>query len=913
MGKITRNRVMYAGTDVLVSDAPSWSGQDKLSDLKLLKRVQTSSISISNPVNRTRQIGSSEFSFQKYTQNPEITVGLSYYMTDNSNELMLGLISDGTSGIFSNFKESGGDRNLYFALTDADGQDAHGITNAVGLDVFAVGNAFLDTYSLNAQVGNVPTVDLSFNCINMKFDTYAGIGDGGSEIPAINLPLGTKSTEKYLLTGYNFNISNYLSNQNNRPSALRPGDINLQLEQPIMGGVRYSGESPANITSMQINLPLQRRDLIGFGSNFPYDKRVIFPIVGTIAFEGYIDEPVTGDFSNIFDDENEYDFVFNFKDTNGATGMRIEIDKARVESQSFDQGVGDNLTFSSEFSFAVSATDGFRISGASRFLQDDEDAIEFLDAVQEQDTDVRSTVETFVETLKSEGIWDKVSGIYPFIGNNYAINLKDPRDLDEAFRLSFSSTDTEFENGYIEFKGEHDYANTHFKPGYHLAGNEVHISVLNLINESSDTTDIGCIQTDRDSYPRLTLFIDNEDNDAVFELYNPTQTSITVEEVGAAFYVASRDSDESAFLSLYNDNSVPTKTSTATFVTDGENAPYKAGLYLDVYVGAANVYGSAETNADADRKIGFLSFGDGLSQSESNALHAAVKTMHLSLGRLTNQDWLTDFDASNYLTAVNETNSTNKAAIITFVATLKNEGIWDKMLGIYPMFGDTSKYSYNLKDPRDLDAAYRLTYYNSPVVNNGGIYFVNGFDYADTHFNPSSDLSDYSVHLSFLSLIDGENNAADIGCREVVNNSEVSRLLVHVRTESDQAHFDAYTYDNSPGENARVNIVPQVGEDLESDSFYIASRINNSSSFFKMYKNNETRSAENTNTVSSPKPNASVWLGQVNNIGNTSSTDRAYGFFSFGQGLTTTEAAALHAAVKTLYTSTSRHSSIFSS
>jgi len=158
---------MYAGTDILVSDAPSWSSQTNFSNLKLLKRVQNSSISISNPVSRSRQVGTSDFAFQKYTETPQIEVGISYYLSDNSNELLLGLVADNTSGIFSNFKESGGDRNLYFVLTDEDGQDADSITDAVGLDVFAVGNAFLSNYSLNAQVGDLPSVDLSFDCVNM--------------------------------------------------------------------------------------------------------------------------------------------------------------------------------------------------------------------------------------------------------------------------------------------------------------------------------------------------------------------------------------------------------------------------------------------------------------------------------------------------------------------------------------------------------------------------------------------------------------------------------------------------------------------------------------------------------------------------------------------------------------------------
>ena len=638
MGKITRNRVMYAGTDILISDAPSWSSQTNFSNLKLLKRVQNSSISISNPVSRSRQVGTSDFAFQKYTETPQIEVGISYYLSDNSNELLLGLVADNTSGIFSNFKESGGDRNLYFVLTDEDGQDADSITDAVGLDVFAVGNAFLSNYSLNAQVGDLPSVDLSFDCVNMTFDNYAGTGPNGSQVPAINLPQGSKSTEKYLLSGYNFNLNNYLSHQSNRTAALQPGDISLQffqhqLEQTVMGGVRYSGEPPANITSMQINLPVGRKDLIGFGSNFPFDKRIIFPVVGTVAFEGYIDEPVTGDFSNIFDDESDYDLVFDFKKTDGSTGFRVEIDNARVESQSFSQAVGDNMTFSSEFSFSVGAEHGFKISGSSSLFADDDDAINFLDVVQEKNTTVRSGVNKFVKTLKTEGLWDKMSGIYPLVGETsyYGYNLKDPRNSNDAYRLTFSTVDTTLDNGIIWFNATHDYANTHFNPTTNLTGTPVHISALSILDQSSATADIGCIETSRTSYPRLALFLDyagDPNNDALFDFYNP-QTRITVDEVNSkAFYIASRPTSTSAFLSLYNTSETPTKTNTATFAENATSVPN-----LNVFVGAANVAGSPEQNADADRQYGFLSIGDGLTSAEATELYKALKDFHSDIGR----------------------------------------------------------------------------------------------------------------------------------------------------------------------------------------------------------------------------------------------------------------------------------------
>jgi hypothetical protein len=363
---ITRNRVIYAGTDVLVSDSPSWSGQTGVTSLKLLKRVQSSSISVTNPITRPKQIGSSDFAFEKYITIPEISVDLTYLVSDNSNELLLGLNATGNESFLKNMAVSGQDKNLFFLLTDTDNRDADTLTDMIGNDIFAVGNTFLTNYSLSAQVGSVPTVSTSFACLNMTFQTYNGTGSNGSDVPAINLTNGIKSTGKYLLTGANMSPSNYLSNQTIRPNAIRPGDIVLQLPQTFMGGIRYSGDIPATISSLQIDVPIQRKDLLGFGSNYPYDKRIMYPLIGTISFNGTFDEPVTGDFSNIFNDDTAYDLSFNLKNYNGATGLRVEILNARIEDQSFDLSISDNMNFQSKFSFKIFETDGMRISGAAR-------------------------------------------------------------------------------------------------------------------------------------------------------------------------------------------------------------------------------------------------------------------------------------------------------------------------------------------------------------------------------------------------------------------------------------------------------------------------------------------------------------------------------------------------------------------
>jgi len=68
-------------------------------------------------------------------------------------------------------------------------------------------------------------------------------------------------------------------------------------------------------------------------------------------------------------------------------------------------------------------------------------------------------------------------------------------------------------------------------------------------------------------------------------------------------------------------------------------------------------------------------------------------------------------DAALFLDAAGITDPTITAAINTFVLGLQADGIWKRMFALYPMVGGTaSAHKFNLKDPRDLDAAYRLTF-----------------------------------------------------------------------------------------------------------------------------------------------------------------------------------------------------------
>lgn len=96
-----------------------------------------------------------------------------------------------------------------------------------------------------------------------------------------------------------------------------------------------------------------------------------------------------------------------------------------------------------------------------------------------------------------------------------------------------------------------------------------------------------------------------------------------------------------------------------------------------------------------------------------------------------------DSDAKAFLDAAVITDSTISNAIDTFVKALKSNGIWNKFYAIYPFVGGSaSAHKWNLKDPRDLDAAFRLTFYGGLTHNANGVTGNGLTGYAETHFNP---------------------------------------------------------------------------------------------------------------------------------------------------------------------------------
>jgi hypothetical protein len=115
-----------------------------------------------------------------------------------------------------------------------------------------------------------------------------------------------------------------------------------------------------------------------------------------------------------------------------------------------------------------------------------------------------------------------------------------------------------------------------------------------------------------------------------------------------------------------------------------------------------------------------------------------------------------DPDAEAFLLAAGITDATITSAIDNLVLSLKADSIWTKMTALYPFVGGTaSTHKFNLKDPRDLDAAFRLTFVGSPTHDANGMQGNGSSQYANTHLISGDYTNDFGYGVYSNSFTTG--------------------------------------------------------------------------------------------------------------------------------------------------------------
>jgi hypothetical protein len=251
----------------------------------------------------------------------------------------------------------------------------------------------------------------------------------------------------------------------------------------------------------------------------------------------------------------------------------------------------------------------------------------------------------------------------------------------------------------------------------------------------------------------------------------------------------------------------------------------------------------------------------------------------------------TDADAQAFITAAAITDATQQSAINTLVIDLKSYGIWTKMKAMYPFVGGTaSAHKFNLKDPRDLNAAFRLVFSGGWTHNSNGALPNGTNGYADTFLTPSTSLLQNSSHISYYSRTQSNGTEVEIGSSTGFSPGDTGSLI-EIRTSN-----ITYFRINSPGTYVTYT-------DADSRAFYISNRT--ASNVVNGWRNS-TKVGTGT-TLSTGLSNRTFWLAGFNSTGAAFYSTKQCAFASIGDGLTDTEASNLYTAVQAYQTTLSRN------
>jgi len=259
----------------------------------------------------------------------------------------------------------------------------------------------------------------------------------------------------------------------------------------------------------------------------------------------------------------------------------------------------------------------------------------------------------------------------------------------------------------------------------------------------------------------------------------------------------------------------------------------------------------------------------------------------------------TDADAQAFITAAAITDATQQSAIDTLVKGLKTDGVWTKMKAIYPFVGGTaSTHKYNLKDPRDLDAAFRLVFNGGWTHSSTGATPNGTNGYADTKLVPSSVLSSINnLHLSHYSRT---QNSSTSGWNMGVDTT--SPNIGYLNLSQYWASVTSKLFNNGlyPTYIAAAN---------NSNTLGLAIGNVPSSVLRKLHFNGAILNTT-TNTSPTNLPNTSLFIGSGRNSTTGLAADftpHQNAFTSIGDGLTDTEASNLYTRVQAYQTALSRN------
>lgn len=253
----------------------------------------------------------------------------------------------------------------------------------------------------------------------------------------------------------------------------------------------------------------------------------------------------------------------------------------------------------------------------------DPDTQRFLDATGLPEY-YAPALDWLVKGLKGTGLWVKMNAVYPFIGGTadfHKWNLIDPRDTDDAFRLTFTGGAHSDEQGYRANPqgmqvGSPNHADTHLVPLGLMDQNSTHLAFYSLEDTPpGDRAEMGCFNWTGSSASRFHI---------IARYVGPSAFYYGMSEEGANSNVGVPSAD-----GLF----VATRTGPTAqagyhkgAVVQTSAAPSIALPHVPIWLGAINVFANK-----SDIPCGFASVGSGLDAQNVADLNTVVSEYRLAV------------------------------------------------------------------------------------------------------------------------------------------------------------------------------------------------------------------------------------------------------------------------------------------
>jgi hypothetical protein len=347
-----------------------------------VRRVQSANYNFSIERQDINQFGQLARIDALVLASPTVTLDFSYYPTDGYNEKILGFyVRTGNNQAEGNFASgqmgSSSGQNFYI-VTAGEGSDLNTLTGdspLSGKSAIAIGNAFLSNYTFDASVGNLPTVSVTVEGLNIKSSIISGTS-GNSNVtgnfvfsPAISPIAGSE-------LGYTGRLPNASeATGDGIIAALRPGDITVSFDDwvdvtdtgaPIAS---LSGERSINIQSASLQLPLSRTPIERLGSRFAFARVVDFPIVASLNISAILNEVEAKSLASMLDDNTKRSISLTVKKPGKTeTAISFTMKGAQLQSESFSSSIGANktvdLVFQTQIGGPSDTNNGIYMSGS---------------------------------------------------------------------------------------------------------------------------------------------------------------------------------------------------------------------------------------------------------------------------------------------------------------------------------------------------------------------------------------------------------------------------------------------------------------------------------------------------------------------------------------------------------------------